>query len=69
MIARVEDGDMITLDASSGTLELEVDADTLAAREPASAPGLPGTVGRGIFAGHRSQVGTAETGASVLFAD
>ena len=69
MIARVEDGDMITLDANTGTLELEVDADTLAAREPASSPTLPGTVGRGIFAGHRSQVGTAESGASVLFAD
>ena len=69
MIARVESGDMIALNAHEGTLILEVDEDTLAMRQPAKAPSFPGTVGRGIFAGHRSQVGTAESGASVLFAD
>ena len=69
MIARVNNGDIITLDANAGTLDIKVDAGALAAREPAKAPTLPATVGRGIFAGHRSQVSTAETGASVLFAD
>ena len=58
---------MIALDAHEGTLELEVDYETLLARAPAAAPAASGTVGRRIFAGHRARVGTAETGASVLF--
>ncbi len=69
MISRVENGDMITLDAHAGTLVLEVDDATLAARVPAKPPPVPGTVGRGIFAGSRARVGDAERGASTLFAD
>ena len=69
MISRVENGDMITLDAHAGTLVLDVDDATLAARVPAKPPTVPGTVGRGIFAGSRARVGDAERGASTLFAD
>ena len=69
MIARVESGDMITLDAHTGTLTLEVDDATLAQRAAAQAPKEPGTVGRGIFAGSRARVGDAESGASTLFVD
>ena len=69
MIARVESGDMITLDAHAGTLTLEVDDATLAHRAAAQAPKEPGTVGRGIFASSRARVGDAESGASTLFVD
>ena len=69
MIAKVQDGDMITLDAHNGTLVLEVDDASLAARAAATPPAVPGTVGRGIFAGSRARVGNAERGASTLFAD
>ena len=69
MIARVENDDMITLDAHNGTLTLEVDDATLAHREAAQAPTEPGTVGRGIFASSRARVGDAESGASTLFID
>lgn len=69
MLARVENGDMIALDAHTGTLQLEVDAATLAARKAAVPPPVPGTVGRGIFASSRARVGDAEHGASTLFAN
>ena len=36
-LARMRDGDMIRLDAEKGTLEVLVDAPTLAAREPVTA--------------------------------
>lgn len=67
MIARVESGDMIALDAHAGTLELEVDEAVLAHRAPAAAPIEPGTVGRVLFATNRRAVGDAEHGASTLF--
>ncbi|MEY4980482.1 MAG: hypothetical protein RLZZ352_2752 [Pseudomonadota bacterium] len=68
-IARVQDGDWITLDCERGVLTLEVDADTLAAR-PVQHPDLShnahGT-GRELFGLFRAQAGTAESGASPLF--
>ncbi len=69
MIARVENGDIIALDAHTGSLVLEVDDATLAARKPAAPPPMPGTTGRGIFANSRARVGDAEHGASTLFAN
>ena len=68
-LARVENGDMIALDAHAGTLVLEVDEATLAQRAAATPPTLSATVGRGIFASSRVHVGDAERGASTLFAD
>ena len=68
-IARIRDGDMIRLDAVSGTLEVLVPAEEFAAREPATADlshnewGL----GRELFARFRETAGTADEGASVLF--
>ncbi|MFZ2828391.1 phosphogluconate dehydratase [Hydrogenophaga sp.] len=68
-IARVMDGDWITLDCERGVLELEVDAATLAARS-AVLPDLThnehGT-GRELFGLFRSHASTPETGASPLF--
>jgi len=68
-IARVMDGDMLTLDCERGVLEVEVDAATLAAR-PVQHPDLGhnarGT-GRELFGLFRTHASTAEHGASPLF--
>jgi phosphogluconate dehydratase len=70
-IARVMDGDWITLDCERGVLELEVDAATLAARSavhPDLSHNTHGT-GRELFGLFRSHASTAESGASPLFGD
>ncbi|TNF56215.1 MAG: phosphogluconate dehydratase [Burkholderiales bacterium] len=68
-IARVMDGDMITLDCERGVLEVEVDAATFAAR-PVQHPDLAhnghGT-GRELFGLFRTHASAAEHGASPLF--
>lgn len=68
-IARVQDGDMITLDCERGVLEVEVDAATFAAR-PVNHPDLShnghGT-GRELFGLFRQHASTPENGASPLF--
>ncbi|MEZ5664663.1 MAG: phosphogluconate dehydratase [Burkholderiaceae bacterium] len=69
-IARVQDGDLITLDCERGVLELEVDAATLSARtvsHPDLTHNAHGT-GRELFGLFRANAGTAERGASPLFA-
>ncbi|WP_302173833.1 phosphogluconate dehydratase [uncultured Hydrogenophaga sp.] len=68
-IARVRDGDFITLDAERGVLQLEVDDATLAARSvqhPDLSTHSHG-VGRELFALFRQHAGVAEQGASPLF--
>jgi phosphogluconate dehydratase len=68
MLALIEDGDPIRLDAQAGTLELLVDPQVLARRAPsrhdpaATATGM----GRELFALFRRAVGGAEAGASVF---
>jgi phosphogluconate dehydratase len=67
-IARVMDGDMISLDCEQGTLVLEVNADTLAARQP-HVPDLSANshgTGRELFGLFRRNAPTAEAGASPL---
>lgn len=67
-IARIKDGDMLELDAETGTLrflgdQAEFDARPLATQDlTASHYGM----GRELFAGFRALVGTAESGASVF---
>ncbi|MDO9203645.1 MAG: dihydroxy-acid dehydratase, partial [Hydrogenophaga sp.] len=68
-IAKVQDGDWITLDCERGVLQLEVDADTLAARSvthPDLRHNAHGT-GRELFGLFRAHASTAESGASPLF--
>ena len=68
-IAKVRDGDLVTLDAASGLLELHVDDADLAAREATgSAPDSAEWVGTGrdLFASFRAAVGSADQGASVF---
>ncbi|MBE0693007.1 MAG: phosphogluconate dehydratase [Aquamicrobium sp.] len=67
-IARIEDGDVIRLDAEAGTLEVLVDDATLAAR-PAAAPDLSANgfgMGRELFAGFRALAARADMGAAVF---
>ncbi|TWH00930.1 6-phosphogluconate dehydratase [Nocardioides sp. J9] len=65
-LARVRDGDVITLDAGAGVLHVEAD---LAHREPTGAApsgaARAGT-GRELFAAFRATVGPADEGASVF---
>jgi phosphogluconate dehydratase len=68
-IARIQDGDLITVDGEAGTVELHVHAADLAAR-PLTGRALTddewsGT-GRDLFAIFRRQVGPADRGASVF---
>ena len=68
-IARVRDGDMITLDCERGELTLEVDAATLAARtvcHPELGHHAHG-IGRDLFGLFRSHASSPETGASPLW--
>jgi len=68
-IARIRDGDMIRLDAVSGTLEVLVDAAEFGARAPAvvDLDGNEYGMGRELFAPFHRAAGTADMGASVLF--
>ncbi len=64
-ISKIRDGDMIRLDAEEGVLEVMVDERTLGERD-AGARNLDGDrwqTGRELFAGMRSLVTSAETGA------
>ena len=68
-IARVQDGDMISLDCERGILHVEVDEATWAARavrHPDLSHNAHGT-GRELFGLFRQHASTAETGASPLF--
>ncbi|WP_066270488.1 phosphogluconate dehydratase [Hydrogenophaga palleronii] len=68
-IARVRDGDWITLDCEAGRLDLEVDAETLAQRS-VQHPDLSANghgSGRELFGLFRQNAGAAEWGASPLF--
>jgi phosphogluconate dehydratase len=68
-LARVRDGDVLRLDAETGTLEALVDPAELASRElvdfPPDAAAWAGT-GRELFAALRRSVGPADRGASVF---
>jgi len=65
-LARLRDGDVISLDAEAGGLEIEVAPEELTRRPPAlPPPSLPG-YGRELFGWMRGAVGAADAGASVL---
>ncbi len=67
-ISRLRDGDIIRLDARSGVLEAQVDAATLAARQPVK-PDVMDTaygVGRELFTRLREGATPADEGASIL---
>ncbi|MBA2955704.1 phosphogluconate dehydratase [Nocardioides sp. MAH-18] len=68
-LSRVADGDVITVDATTGRLELHVDPTELQQRpitgRAPQGPEWAGT-GRELFAAFRATVGSADTGASVF---
>ncbi|MCY6382363.1 phosphogluconate dehydratase [Hoeflea prorocentri] len=68
-IAKIHDGDLIRLDASSGSLDVLVDAAEFNARTPATADLTESEhgMGRELFANFRALAGRADEGASVLY--
>jgi len=66
-LAKVQDGDLITLDSGAGVLDLHVSPYDLDARDPAAADGsrVFGT-GRELFQAFRNAVSPADQGASVF---
>lgn len=71
LMSKVQDGDLVTLDAEQGILELLVDASTLNARVPAKQDLSESHTGMGreLFAALRTQMSGAESGASAFFND
>jgi len=68
-LAKLRDGDVVRLDAVTGTVNVLVDAAEFDAREPA-APDLSGNedgLGRELFHVFRAAVGPADEGAGVFF--
>lgn len=68
-IARLREGDMIRLDADTGTLSVLVDDAEFAAREPIQVDLSDSEhgMGRELFANFRALAGRADAGASVLY--
>ena len=70
-LAKVREGDLITIDPEAGLLELHVSAEELAAREPAR-PDLSSYhegCGRELFASFRRATSSAEEGATTFGSD
>ncbi len=67
LLAKVENGDLIRMDARASLLELKVDAATLAKRQVASAPLESDAPDHALFAPLRRLLAGAEEGASGLF--
>lgn len=67
-LARVRDGDIIRLDPNTGDLELKVDADEFAKREPVAfrPAGSHIGLGREMFDSFRGRAGDTEAGASLF---
>ncbi|MFT4768265.1 MAG: phosphogluconate dehydratase [Glaciecola sp.] len=67
-LARLQNGDMLTLDADTGTLSCDISDAALAERTPAKTPtDSEEGVGRELFSMFRKVVTTPEAGASVIF--
>ena len=64
-LARVQDGDVIRLDAVAGTLTVRADLDSRAPARPDLSENGHG-IGRELFETFRRNVGTSETGAAVV---
>lgn len=70
VLSRLEDGDMLEVDATQNRLQLHLPAEQLAARQAATAPShTPLGYGLPLFAAQRRWVGPADQGASFLFED
>jgi phosphogluconate dehydratase len=66
-IARIVDGDIVTLDCRTSTLQVDIDPDELAARPIITRTAAPAFgAGRELFAAFRASVGPADQGATVF---
>ncbi|MGQ9425942.1 phosphogluconate dehydratase [Gilvimarinus sp. F26214L] len=65
-IARLRDGDLITIDADEGTMEVHLDEGVLATRSPALHHQDNGTMGRPLFQAFREHASTANRGCTVF---
>ena len=68
-VAKIKSGDIITLNAITGDLKLEVTEEVLAARENATRPDIEAENWLDFFAVARDNVGRAELGATWLIKD
>ena len=66
-IGRIQDGDLIEVDATTGTLQVHVDTLEFSQRTQAAAPIEDDNCGRDLFATTRALLSSAETGATFLF--
>jgi phosphogluconate dehydratase len=66
-LAKLQTGDVIRLDATTGDLSAKIAESVFNDRTEAQAPTVPSTVGRGLFSNNRLVVSSAEEGASSLF--
>ena len=66
LIGKIQNGDMIKLNANTGELSLQVSEAELNQREQAQLQPIEQNIGRGLFAGLRQNVSVAELGASVF---
>jgi phosphogluconate dehydratase len=66
-IARLQDGDLVTLDCPASTLTVDIDPAELAARPIITRTAAPAFgAGRELFAAFRASVGPADEGATVF---
>lgn len=66
LLAYLQEGDVIKLNGQTGELSSALSESELLQREPASAPYVPMTLGRGLFENMRAVVGESTRGASFL---
>ncbi|MFO1370752.1 MAG: phosphogluconate dehydratase [Marinagarivorans sp.] len=66
ILTRVRTGDRVRLDANTGTIEVLVSAEELAARTPVTQPVRAQDLGRNLFGGFRSLADLASEGGSVF---
>jgi len=71
VIGRLEDGDMVTIDAEAGRLDSAIDPESLNAREarPLDLAANQAGIGRELFGAMRAGASDAESGASILFSE
>jgi len=66
LIAYLQDGDVLKIDCQNGEISSSVSETELRKREPAQAPKMAHTLGRGLFNNLRSAVSASTSGASIL---
>jgi phosphogluconate dehydratase len=66
LIAKLKDGDRITVNGRTGKLSVAVPLKELKARKAARQPKFDGYLGRGLFAPYRAVVTPADEGASIV---